>query len=115
MAKVISIHEVNLKPGVSPEEFERYLAGMPDIEIPGMKAYFARGDRGERAGKYAFVIEVDSVERRDELFPVQDDALAGEAAKQAIQAYMDFFERGSALQMSGDDVYTDYAAVTGAR
>lgn len=115
MAKVISTHHVELKPGVSSEEFERYLGQMPKIELPGLKAYYAKGDRGERAGKYAFIIEFDSVEQRDAIFPVEGQPLPTEEVRQAIQSFMDHLERGSSLTAEGPDVYTDYVAVWNGR
>jgi hypothetical protein len=73
MAKVYSIHSIALKHGRTPEEFEcfwkdSFLAGP---QIPGMTARLMRGDRGERKGQYVLMFEVESVETRNHLFPVE--------------------------------------------
>jgi hypothetical protein len=71
MAKVFSIHEIELHPGVDERDFERFfLEEVADVPIyPGWKAYLARSDRGSRAGKYAVIIEMESVEDRDRFYP----------------------------------------------
>ena len=71
MPKVFGLHEVELPTGVTPEEFERgfgkELASLPDYQ--GWKTYLLKGDRGDRAGKFLMLFEIDSVEARDRYFP----------------------------------------------
>lgn len=114
MSKVISIHHLELKPSTSPEEFERYLAEMPRVDTPGLKAYYTRADRGEGIGKYALIMEFSSAERRDELFPVEGTPEAGDEGKQLMAAFMPFFTKGAPMVVGElrEDVYTDYVAVS---
>jgi hypothetical protein len=71
MAKVFSIHEIELHPGVDERDFERFfLEEVADVPIyPGWKACLAKCDRGRRTGKYAVIIEIESVEARDRYYP----------------------------------------------
>ncbi len=59
MAKIVSIHEYPLKPGVEAEQFERAVheAGERQLlELPGLVQHaFLRGIRGSRRGEYAAV------------------------------------------------------------
>jgi hypothetical protein len=71
MPKVLGLHEVELPPGVTPEEYEQVfgkeLASLPDFQ--GWKSYLLKGDRGDRAGKYLLLFQVESVEARDRYYP----------------------------------------------
>jgi hypothetical protein len=75
MPKVFGLHEVELPPGVTPEEYEQVfgkgLASLPDFE--GWKSYLLKGDRGERAGKYLLLFEMESVGARDRYYPSPDE------------------------------------------
>ncbi len=69
MARLVSIHEIELIDGADAVEFERLVAeGAPQLPV-GWKSRLLRGDRGERAGKYAILYEIDSPEARDRYFP----------------------------------------------
>lgn len=72
MAKVLEIHTFDLKPGTDEKTFEEFV--MQDIfpiyrKVPGQTVHLLKGDRGERAGKYLMLVEVESVERRDQIYP----------------------------------------------
>lgn len=71
MAKIFSVHQFTLKPGVKPEDFEQAMlaeiAKAPDL--PGWKASLGKGDRGDQAGNYLLMWELESVERRAEVMP----------------------------------------------
>ena len=75
MARVIGMHEVQLPAGVTPEEYEQQfgneLATLPDH--PGWKTYLLKGDRGDRAGQYLLLFEIESVEARAQIFPRPDE------------------------------------------
>ena len=72
MAKVYSIHYFELKPDVSAEVLEQFLAANPFPTLPGWTSYYLKGERGERVGKYALVHEFENVEVRDHYFPKED-------------------------------------------
>jgi hypothetical protein len=72
MAKVLEIHTFDLKPGTDEKIFEEFV--MRDLfpiyrKVPGQDVHLLKGDRGERAGKYLMLVEVESVERRDQINP----------------------------------------------
>ncbi len=71
MAKVFSVATLELRPGVRGEDFERFWIEQyaPMGTKLGWTAYIAKGDRGERAGKYAVIWEIPSVETRDRFAP----------------------------------------------
>jgi hypothetical protein len=71
MPTVYGLHEVELQPGVEPEDYERFFAEevAPTVELQGWKTRLLKGDRGERGGKYLVLHEIESLETRDRYFP----------------------------------------------
>jgi hypothetical protein len=73
VSAVVSIHEFELGPEVSDEAFEKLVLEewVPAwSQVPGMGNFkLLKGNRGARDGKYTFTFEMESVERRDQLFP----------------------------------------------
>jgi len=71
MPKVIMVNEIELKPGVRPEEFERFV--IEELSkaplLPGEQVAVFKVDRGERTGKYAMHVTLESVEMRDRYWP----------------------------------------------
>jgi hypothetical protein len=105
MAKVLGIHDIELQPGVSTEEFERAIRAVGGAQR-GVKIYFARGDRGARAGKYIMVVEVESVERRDQLWPTAGMGMPTELSEE-LQRSMERIGPFADQQ----DVHTDYVVI----
>ena len=71
MAKVLGIHEVDLPDGADPAEFERRaLAVVDEVWPAGLTSRLFKADRGPRDGTYLVLIEIDSVEVRDQIFPI---------------------------------------------
>jgi hypothetical protein len=74
--RVITLREATLKPGVRGEDFERFFAdseaGPVNRNIPGMRTYLLKGERGARISGYVIVYEFDSLGRRNEYFPRPD-------------------------------------------
>ena len=112
MAKVISIHDIALKPGVAAAEFEQFAHEVGTWEgLPGWKCYFIKGSRGARAGHYAAIIEFASVERRDQLFPAEETM--SEEAREFLEsaAWRDLFRQFESLASGPgepEEIYTDY-------
>lgn len=111
MARVIGIHEIALKPGVSAEEFEAFAREVGSWGPPGTKSYFVKGTRGARQGQYAVVMELESAERRDQLFPAE--AALSEEARQYLESaiWRQLSQPWERLASSPGDpgvVYTDY-------
>jgi hypothetical protein len=54
---------------VKPEDFEKFVIeevySLPQEE--GEQVYLLKGDKGDRVGKYLFMLEFESVEARDRL------------------------------------------------
>ena len=72
MAKVLGIHDVELPDGADPAEFERRAVAMLAETSPaGLNFRLFKADRGPRDGQYLIIIEIDSVEDRDKIFPIE--------------------------------------------
>jgi len=108
MAKVFGIHEIELRPGVTGEEFEQFMADTisqwPQLE--GHAISVAKADRGTHAGKYILVFEIESVEARDRYFPAPD--VLSEEAKRASEGSEALFEKLDSLYSS---TFTDYVVI----
>lgn len=69
MARIICIHQVELKPGVTEAEFIEAVHSLSDadqLEGPnGWVVSAAKSDRGTQVGGYAILFEVESVETRN--------------------------------------------------
>jgi hypothetical protein len=112
MAKVFGVHTIELRPGVKVAEFEKFLRDkLPSkFVIPGWNVYIARGNRGEREGKYLLIYEIDSVEARDQYSPQPGEP--SQEATQLMQAHKEilaFDEEFGKLASEGD--YTDYVVI----
>jgi hypothetical protein len=74
MGKVYGIHEIELHPEVSEKSFvkffnEEYAKGYTEV---GWKLMLLKGDRGQRVGKYAILVEIVSLEARDRFSPAHN-------------------------------------------
>lgn len=114
MAKVLGMHTLELKPGCDPKEFEEFMRSeaLPVYrKVPGQTGHLLKGDRGERAGKYLLLVELESPERRDQIYPteggVADDVqqLMGDTQPLLDRLYV-FVENFP------DPKYTDYEMVS---
>ncbi len=115
MAKVYSLHMIALKAGASGPDFERiFREEIKRVPGPsGLTMRLLRGDRGDREGKYLVMFEIESVERRDQLFPE-----AGPAARQMSSEVMQWMgSAGPSLAKWNeyttpfDAIYTDYQEI----
>ena len=110
MAKVYGIHPLELKPGVTEAEFEQFIhgEGAALFQIAnGAKNFVVKGDRGVRAGRYAVLLEFDSVEVRNQVFPLADQPATAPDPQAAL--YQKLFTLVSGV---GDPAtYTDYVVV----
>ncbi len=113
MPKVFGLHEVELPPGVTPEEYEQHfgkeLASLPDYQ--GWKTYLLKGDRGERAGKFLLLFEVESVEARDRYYPRPEEE--SEEARRFGEQHPEVTAvlQKYAASMSKPHSWTDYIVV----
>ena len=72
MGRIISIHEYDLKPGISAEQFEHALRDAEArglLQLPGLVAHhFVKGAKGVRSGAYAAVWIYESREAWEHLW-----------------------------------------------
>jgi hypothetical protein len=116
MPKVVALHEIELRPGVSEEEFENFFATEigSDPIYPGWWAQLLKANRGQRAGKYLVLFEIESIEVRDRYFPSAGER--SEEARQFTQHHPEItamFEKWSTLTSPPGEVYTDYIVLGG--
>jgi hypothetical protein len=74
MCKVFGVLPVELRPGVDEQEFIKFCVKefFPFGTRLGWKGSILKGDRGDRAGKFAVLWEIPSVEQRDRFVPAPD-------------------------------------------
>lgn len=113
--EVVAVRELEMKPGVNLEAFERFVTTTYNpawqSPVPGMRGYIARADRGAHKGRYAFLLIFDSEKTRNAIFPEE----GGGASDQ----FMPMLERPLGLNAELDkyiepgtfSVYTDYVAL----
>jgi hypothetical protein len=98
MPKVYGLHQVQLRPGVKPEDFEELVIGeiYPLPRPEGCDVFLLKGEKGDREGRYLFVMEFESLEARDRrLQSLEPEARAA-------------YESFNAMVLR---VYTDYVVV----
>ena len=65
MAKVVGVHEIMLRGGVTESEFEALVADYKKSVAPppaGVSVRVMRGTRGDRVGRFLMLFEFDSLE-----------------------------------------------------
>lgn len=74
MAKVYGVTPIELREGVNGKDFETFWLNefAPFGRKLGWTSHLLKADRGERAGKYAVIWELPSVESRDRHCPAPD-------------------------------------------
>ena len=119
MAKVFGIHEVELRPGVTAEEFERfltqeYIPGAAPLPA-GWQVSYLKGNRGERVGKFAILFEIASVEDRDRLFTVGGEGSTEfqQWLQQQTAAQEALADKLSTFVTPPGETYTDYEVIAG--
>ncbi len=112
MPKVLGMHMIALRPGVKPEDFERFVAEQvyPAMtDVPDFEMYLVKGDRGDREGKYLTVLEFPSVAARDRLFPAPGQM--SEEAQVFFARAGDALEEWANFATPVDVISTDYIVV----
>lgn len=111
MAKVFGMHLITLHPGVKAEDFEKFV--MEEVysvaSFEGFNYYLLKGDRGDREGKYLWMIEVESVEVRNRIFPSPGGM--SKEAQQFFETHAAVFEKWANFATPMDDISTDYVVV----
>jgi hypothetical protein len=113
MARLFGMHEIELHSGVKPEDFEQFvIEELNRIEpLPGVVGHVLKGDRGDREGKYLFMLEFESTELRDRFFPTPDQV--SEEAQRYLESTMAITEKWLTLSTASGttEIYTDYVVV----
>lgn len=113
MTRVVGVHEVELKPGTDPAEFERAAAeAVQHPTLDGWRTRVLRGERGPRAGRYLVVFEIDDQEARNRYFPTegQMDAEQVDAFNRQHPEGAAAWDRWQAMVLD-EDVANDYVVV----
>lgn len=78
MAKLFSLHDITVYPDGKAEAFEAFIQQMMPLQSPwpGIRSYAVKGDRGDRLGRYFYIMDVESVETYYRYFPTVDDGTA---------------------------------------
>ncbi len=111
--RVLGIHHVTLKPAIDVKAFEACIAkqnaAFKDV-LPGLQLYIMKGDRGEQAGQYIVVYELDSTARRAEYWP----AVGGGPSPKAQEALSKVPDMKCGDYMDGNapDRYTDFVVIS---
>ena len=89
--EVVAIHDVELLPGQDAKEFETYvlneIAPIYD-KMKGQTFSLVKGDRGNRAKQYAFILSFKSIEDRDRIYP-PSGGFVGDFGEDAIWDKLD--------------------------
>jgi len=118
MAKAFGIHPIEMHPGVKGEDFERFFreqaASAP--MFPGWSWRLLKGDKGERAGQYMVLFEMESVEARDRFAPPSGET--SQETEQFMEAHKaiwnPIFEKWATFtptQFSQNPHFTDYVVI----
>ncbi len=112
MPKVFGMHMIALRQGVKPEDFERFVVEKVHPSFQGTQGvcnYLLKGDRGDREGRYLWMIEFPSVEARDQLFP--DVGPLPNQVRQLSAEEQKLFEEWEQYATPLDTISTDYVVV----
>ncbi len=115
MAKVLGIHELELKSGASGDKFERFFREevLSGPSLPGVRLQLLKGERGVREGKYLVITEIDSQAVRDQHFPLDGEASAEAQAYWSSAEVQHIWDQwGNLATQPGDTAtWTDYVVV----
>ena len=113
MAKLFGLHEIELRSDVKAEDFEQFVIEEVNLSqlLPGVATTVLKGDRGEREGRYLLMMEFESTESRDRLFPTPGQP--SEEAQRHLQSTRAITERWATFgPVPGTtDISTDYVVV----
>ena len=107
MAKIVGIHQLELKPGGTEQQADEMAARLTrEFSIPGLTTRVAKGDRGPQSGRYIMILEIDSKDRRDRYFPLNGEDSA--EFYQHVAPYAELIEQVMAVFVWPDPNFNDY-------
>ena len=72
---VVAVRDIQLKDGVDAAAFEQFaiekFTPVFENQVPGVKAYIMKGERGDKKGTYSYVLIFDSVNTRNFYYPFE--------------------------------------------
>ena len=113
MARVFGIHEIDVNPGINEVDFKKFFVNELAPIYKPWKFMLLKGDRGQRTGKYAVLIEIESVEERDLHSPApntfsEEDQRWEAEHKDLVEALMKKWAKFSTTDIGMHAEYTDY-------
>ena len=119
MDKVYGVRELELKPGVSEVEFERFVREewSKAPPFPGLRLRVLKGQRGARTGKYLWLWEWESYARWREAFPEErEDPAEAQRSSDEVRQWSEAHQaavgkRFQALAEVPGGVHTSYREV----
>jgi hypothetical protein len=106
MSKVFGVHTYELKPGVTEEDFEKFITEeVNPLSFDAGKLYALKGDKGERKGKYLVLVVLESSEVRDKYFGSPEGEPATEEMADEWKAVLQKWDTFSAW------TFTDYVEI----
>ena len=117
MGKVYGLHTLQLQPGVAGGDFERFVAS--NIEqwppLPGWRIALLKGDRGDQVGQYVALVEVESIEARDQVSPTGgfEDTAEGRQWAAEVGPFLEQWRQYVDKIPGLDAPYTDYHEIIG--
>jgi hypothetical protein len=110
MSKLVCIHDIEVKPGINEAYFKHFFVNdiAPTWALFDWRLTLLKGDRGQRTGKYAILIEIKSLEDRDRWTPEEEQRWEDDH-KDLMAAITKKWAEFSTTDLSGkNEEYTDY-------
>ncbi|MFI9383686.1 hypothetical protein [Kutzneria sp. NPDC052558] len=116
VARVVGIHNLALRAGVTEEMFDRFIAENHHRidDYPDWRFHVLKGERGNRLDQYVMMMEIASLDALDVFYPEPDIAtgVAAEFAAAHRDTKQMYEEWKQLASFSGSpQIYTDYLAV----
>jgi hypothetical protein len=106
MAKIVSIHMLAPRKGVTDDDFEQFVKEewYPNFVPPkGAVGYLLKGMKGDRQGRYAWIWEFESIELAERI--ESEDLWRRPAGNEAVMAKWGAVEKGFGV------IFTDYVVI----
>ncbi|MDF0732197.1 hypothetical protein P0Y43_15885 [Pseudomonas entomophila] len=117
-ARVVGIHNLALRPGVTTQAFDAFITGNVQRidDYPGWKFHMLKGQGGSRIDQYAVMLEIESLASLNAFHPGMD--VATEKSLTFVREHPEsermYDEWRQLASFSGaPQLYTDYIAIAG--
>ncbi|MFZ1180625.1 MAG: hypothetical protein WAN92_03755 [Herbaspirillum sp.] len=116
--RIVGIHNLALRPGVSPQQFEQFITNNIHrvADYPGWKFHLLKGQSGNRLDQYAVMLIIESLASLNAFHPDLD--VSTEKALTFVAEHQDteqmYTEWKELASFSGaPQIYTDYISIAG--